>query len=141
MNISFETGLVAILRTKTESDSRDMANALVNAGITLIEFTMTTPGALNLVEEFSANKSINVGLGTVLTTEHVKAGKKVGAQFIISPHTDEEVIKATKAADLISIPGVASPTLRDDSPPIPSTQGIACSASPVGRCASKRVDE
>ena len=110
MKISFDSGLVAILRTKTESDAREMANALVDAGIKLIEFTTTTPGALNLVEEFSANKSINVGLGTVLTTEHVNAGKKVGAQFIISPHTDEEVIKATKAADLISIPGVASPT-------------------------------
>ena len=54
MKISFDSGLVAILRTKTESDARDMANALVNAGIKLIEFTTTTPGALNLVEEFSA---------------------------------------------------------------------------------------
>ena len=110
MRISFESGLVAILRTKTESDARDMANALVKAGIKLIEFTTTTPGALNLVEEFSSNTSINVGLGTALTKDHVNAGKKAGAKFIISPHTDEEVIKATKASDLISIPGVASPT-------------------------------
>jgi 2-keto-3-deoxy-6-phosphogluconate aldolase len=58
MKISFDSGLVAILRTKTESDARDMANALVNAGIKLIEFTTTTPGALNLVEEFSSNTSI-----------------------------------------------------------------------------------
>jgi 2-dehydro-3-deoxyphosphogluconate aldolase/(4S)-4-hydroxy-2-oxoglutarate aldolase len=87
-----------------------MANALVAAGINLIEFTTTTPGALNLVEEFAANKSLNVGLGTALNKDHVNAAKKAGAQFVISPHTDEEVIKATKAADLISIPGVASPT-------------------------------
>jgi 2-dehydro-3-deoxyphosphogluconate aldolase/(4S)-4-hydroxy-2-oxoglutarate aldolase len=110
LKISFESGLVAILRTKTEDDARAMATALVDAGINLIEFTTTTPGALNLVEEFAANKSLNVGLGTALNKEHVNAAKKAGAQFVISPHTDEDVIKATKAADLISIPGVASPT-------------------------------
>ena len=110
MKISFDSGLVAILRTKTESDARDMANALVNAGIKLIEFTTTTPGALNLVEEFSANKDLYVGLGTCITKEHVVSGKAAGAQFLISPHTDEEVIRETKKLDLISIPGVASPS-------------------------------
>ena len=110
MSISFESGLVAILRTKTEGEARDMANALVNAGIKLIEFTMTTPGALDLVEEFAANKSLNVGLGTCLTKKHVKDGKKAGAQFIISPHTDEDVISKTKESGMISIPGVATAT-------------------------------
>lgn len=110
MNIPLDSGLVAILRTKTESEARDMANALVAAGIKLIEFTTTTPGALNLVEEFAANKSLHVGLGTATTKEHVAGGAKAGAQFMISPHTDEEVIKETKKLGLISIPGVASPT-------------------------------
>ena len=110
MRIPLDSGIVAILRTKTEVEAREMANALVDAGINLIEFTTTTPGALDLVEEFSANKSLHVGLGTCLTKKHVKAGRKAGAQFIISPHTDEDVIRATKSADLISIPGVASPT-------------------------------
>jgi 2-dehydro-3-deoxyphosphogluconate aldolase / (4S)-4-hydroxy-2-oxoglutarate aldolase len=110
MKIPFESGIVAILRTKSEAEAREMASALVSAGINLIEFTTTTPGALDLVEEFSHNKSIYVGLGTCLTKKHVKAGKKAGAKFIISPHSDKDVIKATKAADLISIPGVASPT-------------------------------
>ena len=110
MKIPLDSGLVAILRTKSQAEAHDIATALVAAGIKLIEFTTTTPGALNLVEEFSANSSLIVGLGTALTKDHVNAGKKAGAKFIISPHTDEEVIKATKAADLISIPGVASPT-------------------------------
>jgi len=110
MNIPLDSGLVAILRTKTESEAREMANALVAAGVKLIEFTTTTPGALNLVEEFAANKSLYIGLGTATTKEHVISGAKVGAQFMISPHTDEEVIKETKKIGLISIPGVASPT-------------------------------
>ena len=110
MKLNLDSGIVAILRTKTESEAREMAKALVEAGINLIEFTTTTPGAFDLVEEFSANKDIQVGLGTALTKKHVKSGKKAGAQFIISPHTDKDVIKASKDAGLISIPGVASPT-------------------------------
>lgn len=114
MNISLDfelaNGLVAILRTKTEDQAREIATALINSGVSLIEFTTTTPGALDLVEEFSQNKNIQVGLGTCLTKKHVKAGKKAGAKFMISPHTDKEVITATKDAGLISIPGVASPT-------------------------------
>lgn len=108
--IPLDSGLVAILRVKSEGEARDIANALVASGVKLIEFTTTNPGAFNLVEEFSANKSLHVGLGTALTKEDVAAGKKAGAQFIVSPHTDEEVIRATKAADLLSFPGVASPT-------------------------------
>ena len=110
MRIPLDTGLVAILRTKSEESSREIAQELVKAGIKLIEFTTTTPGALNLVEEFSANKDLYVGLGTCITKEHVASGKAAGAQFLISPHTDEEVIRETKKLDLISIPGVASPS-------------------------------
>ena len=110
MKVPFEIGLVAILRTPTKESAREIATELVSAGVKLIEFTTTTPGALDLIEEFSANKNIYVGLGTATSEEHVKGGKKAGAQFIISPHTDEDVIRATKKLELISIPGVASPT-------------------------------
>ena len=98
------------MRTKSQAEAHDIATALVAAGIKLIEFTTKTPGAMELVAEFSANKDLNIGLGTALNKAHVADGKSTGAQFIISPHTDEEVIRATKAAGLISIPGVASPT-------------------------------
>jgi len=110
VKIPLDSGLVAILRTKSQAEAHDIATALVAAGIKLIEFTTTTPGAMELVAEFSANKDLNIGLGTALNKAHVADGKSAGAQFIISPHTDEEVIRATKAAGLISIPGVASPT-------------------------------
>ena len=110
MKIPLDSGLVAILRTKSQAEAHDIATALVAAGIKLIEFTTTTPGAMELVAEFSANKDLNIGLGTALNKAHVADGKSAGAQFIISPHTDEEVIRATKSAGLISIPGVASPT-------------------------------
>ena len=100
MKVPFEIGLVAILRTPTKESAREIATELVSAGVKLIEFTTTTPGALDLIEEFSANKDIYVGLGTATKEEHVVGGKKAGAQFIISPHTDEEVIRKTKKLEL-----------------------------------------
>ena len=110
MKVPFEIGFVAILRTPTKESAHEIATELISAGVKLIEFTTSTPGALDLIEEFSANKDIYVGLGTATNKEHVKGGKKAGAKFIISPHTDEEVIRKTKKLELISIPGVASPT-------------------------------
>ena len=77
--------------------------------------SLTQAGSIQFTAEIwakksASNKDLNIGLGTALNKAHVADGKSAGAQFIISPHTDEEVIRATKAAGLISIPGVASPT-------------------------------
>lgn len=108
--LPIETGLVAIIRSKTENEGREFAQALVEAGVTLIEFTTTTPGAFKLIEEFADKPGLHVGLGTAMNKKHVAKGKDAGAKFVISPHTSKEVIRATKKAGLISIPGVATPT-------------------------------
>lgn len=111
--MSFDSGLVAIIRTKTADEARSAASALIAAGIDVIEFTTTTPAVFDLIEEFASdtsNKNVHVGLGTAMNRAHVLSGKDAGAKFIISPHVSQEVIEATKQAGLISIPGVASPT-------------------------------
>lgn len=108
--VSFDSGLVAIIRTKTTDEGRIFAQAFIEAGVDLIEFTTTTPGVFDLIEEFSGIKKVNVALGTAMSKQDVENGKKAGAKVVISPHTSEEVIKATKNAGLISIPGVATPT-------------------------------
>jgi 2-dehydro-3-deoxyphosphogluconate aldolase/(4S)-4-hydroxy-2-oxoglutarate aldolase len=102
--------LVAIIRTGTVNEAREYAKVLLDAQVESIEFTTTTPGVFDLIEEFASDKKVRVGLGTAMTKEHVLNAKKAGAQFVISPHTSKEVIEATKKANLISIPGVASPT-------------------------------
>jgi 2-dehydro-3-deoxyphosphogluconate aldolase/(4S)-4-hydroxy-2-oxoglutarate aldolase len=102
--------LVAIIRTGTANEAREYAKVLLDAQVESIEFTTTTPGVFDLIEEFASDKKVRVGLGTAMTKEHVLNAKKAGAQFVISPHTSKEVIEATKKANLISIPGVASPT-------------------------------
>jgi len=111
--LSFASGLVAIIRTKTADEARAAAIALIASGVNVIEFTTTTPAVFDLIEEFASNSSntgVHVGLGTAMSRNHVLAGKDAGAKFVISPHVSQEVIEATKQAGLISIPGVASPT-------------------------------
>ena len=111
--VSFASGLVAIIRTKTSDEARAAATALIAAGVDVIEFTTTTPAVFDLIEEFASdasNKNVHVGLGTAMNRAHVLSGKDAGAKFVISPHVSQEVIEATKQAGLISIPGVASPT-------------------------------
>ena len=108
--LTFESGLVAIIRTKTADEARAAATALIAAGVDVIEFTTTTPAVFDLIEEFASKSGVHVGLGTAMNRAHVLSGKDAGAKFVISPHVSQEVIEVTKQAGLISIPGVASPT-------------------------------
>jgi 2-dehydro-3-deoxyphosphogluconate aldolase/(4S)-4-hydroxy-2-oxoglutarate aldolase len=108
--VDFSSGLIAIIRSKSTNEGREFAQAFVAAGVDLIEFTTTTPGAFDLIEEFSGIKNVQIALGTAMSKQDAENGKKAGAKIVISPHTSKEVIKATKNAGLISIPGVASPT-------------------------------
>ena len=108
--VDFSSGLIAIIRSKSTNEGREFAQAFVDAGVDLIEFTTTTPGAFDLIEEFSGIKNVQIALGTAMSKQDVENGKKAGAKIVISPHTSEEVVKATKNAGLISVPGVATPT-------------------------------
>jgi 2-dehydro-3-deoxyphosphogluconate aldolase / (4S)-4-hydroxy-2-oxoglutarate aldolase len=108
--VDFSSGLVAIIRTKTTDQGREFAQAFVAAGVNLIEFTTTTPGVFDLIEEFAGLNNVDIALGTAMSKQDVENGKKAGAKIVVSPHTSEEVIKATKNAGLISVPGVATPT-------------------------------
>jgi 2-dehydro-3-deoxyphosphogluconate aldolase/(4S)-4-hydroxy-2-oxoglutarate aldolase len=108
--VDLSSGLIAIIRSKSTNEGREFAQAFVDAGVDLIEFTTTTPGAFDLIEEFSGIKNVQIALGTAMSKQDVENGKKAGAKIVISPHTSKEVIKATKNAGLISIPGVATPT-------------------------------
>jgi len=108
--IDFSASLIAIIRSNSTDEGRKFAHALVAAGVDLIEFTTTTPGVFDLIEEFSGLADVKIALGTAMSKEDVENGKKAGAKIVVSPHTSEEVIRATKNAGLVSVPGVATPT-------------------------------
>ena len=85
--------IMGLVRTNDQATGEAMAEAMVNAGICAIEITLTTPGALNIVEKLSANKVLTVGVGTVLTKKEVKESAKAGAAFIVSPNADTDLVK------------------------------------------------
>ena len=102
--------IMGLVRTNDQATGQAMAEAMVNAGIRAIEITLTTPGALDIVEKLSQNKDLIVGVGTVISKEGVKSAEKAGAKFIVSPNTDTDVIEKTKSLDMVSMPGVATAT-------------------------------
>jgi 2-dehydro-3-deoxyphosphogluconate aldolase/(4S)-4-hydroxy-2-oxoglutarate aldolase len=102
--------IMGLVRTNDQATGQAMAEAMVNAGIRAIEITLTTPGALDIVEKLSENKDLIVGVGTVISKENVKSAEKAGAKFIVSPNTDSDVIDKTKSLDMVSMPGIATAT-------------------------------
>jgi 2-dehydro-3-deoxyphosphogluconate aldolase/(4S)-4-hydroxy-2-oxoglutarate aldolase len=102
--------MMTLVRSNSQSEGQAMADALVEAGVKVIEITLTTPGALKIIEKLLKNKDLLVGAGTVRTVKDVKKVEDAGASFIVSPDTNEDVIAATKKLKLVSMPGVSTPT-------------------------------
>ena len=102
--------MMTLVRSNSQVEGQSMADALVEAGVKVIEITLTTPGALKIIAKLLKNKDLLVGAGTVRTVKDVKRMEDVGASFIVSPDTNEDVIAATKKLKLVSMPGVSTPT-------------------------------
>ena len=102
--------MMTLVRCNTQAQGQEMADALVDAGVKVIEITLTTPGALKIIEKLLKNKDLLVGAGTVRTVKDVKKVEAIGARFIVSPDTNEDVIAVTKKLKLVSMPGVSTPT-------------------------------
>lgn len=104
--------LIAILRGVQPDEVLAIGEALIAAGITRIEVPLNSPEPLEsirrLVKAFGGKAEI--GAGTVLTPKQVSQVAMSGAALIVSPNLDAEVIRATKAAGLLSFPGVLTPS-------------------------------
>ena len=100
----------AILRCPTREAAASAMEAAVRGGFRIVEFTLTIPEALDLVEEFSRRQDLIVGAGTVLTTDEARSAVKRGARFLVSPVIDREVIAAGLSLGVTVIPGCHTPT-------------------------------
>src|SRR5207245_11488961 len=87
-----ETRASAILRCPAREAAASAMEAAVRGGFRIVEFTLTIPGALDLVQEFSRRQDLIVGAGTVLTTGEARSAVDRGARFLVSPVIDQEVI-------------------------------------------------
>jgi 2-dehydro-3-deoxyphosphogluconate aldolase/(4S)-4-hydroxy-2-oxoglutarate aldolase len=101
--------LSAIIRTPDQDMARQAMQAAVRGGFRLCEFTLTTPGALELITEFSKNKNLMIGAGTVLTAGNANEAVAAGARFLVSPVWDPEVIAAAHKLGAAVIPGTYTP--------------------------------
>ncbi len=100
----------AVLRTSIGDAAGAAMQAAIRGGFRIVEFTLTTPGALELIEEFSAQSELVVGAGTVLSPEDAQSAVARGARFLVSPVVDEEVIAEARKLGVAMLPGGHTPT-------------------------------
>jgi 2-dehydro-3-deoxyphosphogalactonate aldolase len=104
--------IIAILRGITPPETLQVCDALVLAGITMIEVPLNSPEALRSIEDAAKvfDGRALVGAGTVLSRADVDAVADAGGRFVVSPDTNPAVIGATIERGMTSYPGVFSPT-------------------------------
>ncbi|HEX5606657.1 MAG TPA: bifunctional 4-hydroxy-2-oxoglutarate aldolase/2-dehydro-3-deoxy-phosphogluconate aldolase [Candidatus Binatia bacterium] len=102
--------LVAVVRSKTVDEALDLADAAAEAGIQFIEITFSVPGALDVIKELAARRELRVGAGTVLAPQQAERAIAAGAQFVVSPSLEINLIRICHAANVACFPGAATPT-------------------------------
>lgn len=107
-----ETGVIAIIRATTSGDLIEAAEAIRDGGLGVIEVTMTTPNALNVIAEATKRFGDEVlfGAGTVLDPETARAAILAGAQFIVSPTLNPRTIEVCRRYAKTVVPGCLTPT-------------------------------
>ncbi len=107
-----DTGIVAVIRGKSSDELLDVIESIKAGGIDVIEVTMTTPGALKVIKEVreKLGDEVLVGAGSVLDPETARAAMLAGAEFIVGPVINKDVISMCKRYSKIVIPGAFTPT-------------------------------
>ena len=103
--------IVAIIRGADPADVLRIAEALQLGGVNIVEVTLNSPNALEVIKELTGKMSnLLVGAGTVLSAADAKASVEAGAKFIISPSVNIDTITTTKKFGIVSIPGAYTAT-------------------------------
>jgi 2-dehydro-3-deoxyphosphogluconate aldolase/(4S)-4-hydroxy-2-oxoglutarate aldolase len=107
-----QSGIVAVIRASSGERLGDVAEALLAGGIDCMEVTFTVPSAVDVlrdVHERVGDRAL-LGAGTVLDSETARAAILAGAEFIVSPSTDLDVIRLCNRYDKLVMPGALTPT-------------------------------
>lgn len=105
-------GLVPVLRAQSAAEGHALVEAMFAGGVTVVEVTMTVPGAIELLRDLKKKygSKLLLGSGTVTTAAQAADTIEAGAEFVVSPSLHLEVIAKTKELGKVSIPGALTPT-------------------------------
>jgi 2-dehydro-3-deoxyphosphogluconate aldolase/(4S)-4-hydroxy-2-oxoglutarate aldolase len=107
---ALDDGVFLAVRLGDSSGAADACRAAARGGLTLLEITLTTPGALGLIHELADDDGLVVGAGTVLTVDDARAVADAGGRFAMSPVFHPDVVDEAHRLDLLAVPGAGSAT-------------------------------
>lgn len=105
--------IISVIRGENQNIVEQTIDAIVDGGIHLIEITMTVPNATELIKNLIIkykNTDVIIGAGTVLDKETAEKVINAGANYVVSPILDKNVIKVCNEKNVLVIPGIATPT-------------------------------
>jgi 2-dehydro-3-deoxyphosphogluconate aldolase / (4S)-4-hydroxy-2-oxoglutarate aldolase len=106
-----EIGLVPVLRAESETQALALASAIAAGGVTVLEVTMTVPGAIRVMRRLAEERpDILIGAGTVLDPETARMCILEGAQFVVSPALNTKTIEMCHRYGVAVLPGALTPT-------------------------------
>ncbi len=112
LNKIFELKAVAVVRMSNSDKLKKVVDAIYKGGVSAIEITMTTPGALQSIESLSKlmGEEILVGVGSVINKQMASDAISAGAKFVVSPIFKKEIIDTAHQHDVPAMPGCFTPT-------------------------------
>ncbi|HEX5964472.1 MAG TPA: bifunctional 4-hydroxy-2-oxoglutarate aldolase/2-dehydro-3-deoxy-phosphogluconate aldolase [Pyrinomonadaceae bacterium] len=107
-----DIGIIPVVRAQSAAEAMEAIDAIRAGGISILEITMTVPGAVAVIEEVSKKYGSEalVGAGTVLDGETARACILAGARFVVSPSLNLETIEMCRRHDIAVMPGALTPT-------------------------------
>jgi 2-dehydro-3-deoxyphosphogluconate aldolase/(4S)-4-hydroxy-2-oxoglutarate aldolase len=105
-------GLIPVIRVSSAQEAVDVADAIKEGGVSLIEITMSVPDAIDTIKELTHKykDKIIMGAGTILDPETARAALLAGAQFIVTPTLNLDVIQLAHRYSAVVVPGAMTPT-------------------------------
>jgi len=112
LGIMLDGGVIPVIRARSAGEALKVVEAIRKGGINTIEITMTVPGAIGVMESLAkeAGDEILLGAGSVLDPETARASILAGAEFIVGPCLNPELVRLCKRYSKIVIPGAMTPT-------------------------------
>jgi 2-dehydro-3-deoxyphosphogluconate aldolase/(4S)-4-hydroxy-2-oxoglutarate aldolase len=107
-----DSGIVAVVRSHDSDHLIEVCRALADGGVTVVEITMTVPDALHVVGRVRAalGDRILLGAGTILDPETARAALLAGAEYVVAPNLNLEVIRVCRRYSKLVMPGAFTPT-------------------------------